>query len=96
MEMLQNSYAGSLESGDVLVQIRPNAGKGIELELKSPVERQFGDQILSVANQALLNLGVKDAYVSIDDRGALDPIIEARVKAAVYRAAKSEDFKWEV
>lgn len=96
MEMLVSSYAGSLESGDAFVQIRPNPGSGIVLELKSSVERQFGEQIKAVASKVLEDLGVTDAQVIIDDKGALDPVIEARVSAAAYRAAKSVDYQWEV
>lgn len=96
MEMLTSSYAGSLESSDAFIQIKPNSGGGIVLELKSSVERQFGDQIKETTLKVLEKLGVTDAYVSIDDRGALDPVIEARVSAAVYRAAQSENFVWEV
>ena len=96
MEVVASSYAGSLESGDVFVQIRPNPGKGILLDLKSSVLRQFGDQIRETALATLRNLDVRDAHVSMDDKGALDPVIEARVAAAAYRAARSENFKWEV
>jgi citrate lyase subunit gamma (acyl carrier protein) len=94
MEILTNSYAGSLESGDAFVQVQPNSGGGITLELKSSVERQFGDQIKAVAFEVLKDLKVSDARISIDDKGALDPIINARVSAAVYRAAKSDNFHW--
>ena len=96
MEVLTSSYAGSLESGDVFVQIAPNAGKGIQLDLKSTVQRQFGEQIRETAMTALRDLGVKDALVTMDDKGALDPVIEARVAAAAYRAARSETYTWEV
>ncbi len=96
MEMLTSSYAGSLESGDAFVTIRPNPDGGIALELKSTVERQFGEQIRLVALKVLTELAVKDACVSIDDKGALDPVIEARIAAAAYRSAGSKDYRWEV
>lgn len=96
MEMLISSCAGTLESGDAYVQIDPTPGAGIVISLKSSVERQFGDQIRAVVQQTLEELGVRDAHVSINDMGALDPIIAARVAAAAYRGAKSQNFVWEV
>jgi citrate lyase subunit gamma (acyl carrier protein) len=94
MEATTESYAGSMESGDVFVRIKPNVGTGIVLELKSTVERQFGDQIKGVTLATLEKLEMKNLRISLDDRGALNPVIEARVMAAAYRSAQSKDFNW--
>ena len=41
--------------------------------------------------ETLDNLGVKDARVSIVDKGALDCTIRARVEGAVYRSVDQKD-----
>lgn len=93
MEIKKTASAGTLESGDILLMLEKGAG-GIEIGLKSTVEKQYGEQIRRVITEALLDLGVKDAKITANDRGALDCTIRARVQAAVYRAAGSSEYKW--
>ncbi len=83
-----SGMAGSLESNDILVTISPNAADGIDIELTSPVERQFGSRIREVIHEALVELGVTNARVLAYDRGALDFTIRARVITAVQRASE--------
>ena len=71
-----------------MVSIEP--AKGIELEIDSAVFRQYGKRIKEVAMETLDRLDVKDARVSIVDKGALDCTIKARVECAVMRAAGHE------
>ncbi|MBQ6284396.1 MAG: citrate lyase acyl carrier protein, partial [Bacteroidales bacterium] len=40
---LKNAVAGTLESGDIMIQIGP--GEGLQVELQSSVAAQFGRQI---------------------------------------------------
>lgn len=88
--------AGTLESSDITISLEPNEGKGIEIQLKSTVERQFGNQIRKVIKERLEELGVSDVLVRANDKGALDCTIKARVTAAVGRATQSKCFPWEV
>ena len=37
--------AGTLESGDIFIQIAPNDNAGLHIDLESTVAYQFGDQI---------------------------------------------------
>lgn len=87
--------AGTLESSDITIHIEKNEGRGIELELKSTVENQFGKQIKKVILETLQELGVEDALVVAKDKGALDCTIRARVRAAVSRATHHDCFPWE-
>ena len=89
MDIRNAAVAGTLESSDCMVSIEP-AGKGIELEIESAVFRQYGKRIREVALETLDRLDVKDARVSIVDKGALDCTIKARVECAVMRAAGHE------
>ena len=47
MEM-KDAFAGTLESGDILIQISPTEKQGVEIELQSSVAYQFGEQIKKV------------------------------------------------
>ncbi len=95
MKIVRTAVAGTLESSDVLVTVRENPGKGIEIQLRSIVERQFGKQIIKVTEEMLGKLGIDEALVQLNDRGALDCTIEARVAAASYRACGMTSFDWE-
>ncbi len=58
---------------------------GIRLELESLVKQQFGAAIEQVVRETLAKLGVERALVSVDDKGALECILRARVQAAAAR-----------
>ncbi|OPJ56452.1 citrate lyase acyl carrier protein [Alkalithermobacter paradoxus] len=94
MEIKTIAMAGTLESSDVSIIVEPNHGEGIILELNSLVEKQYGEQIKSVVLQTLEELKVKNATVKINDKGALDCVIIARLQTAVSRAAQIETFNW--
>lgn len=83
MDIIKKASAGTLESSDVYVEIEP--GQGIQLELESVVEQQFGDSIRALVQEVLAEYGVKNARLHIADRGALDCVIRARVETAVAR-----------
>ncbi|WML51723.1 citrate lyase acyl carrier protein [Neobacillus sp. PS3-12] len=96
IKVLDVGIAGTLESSDITIHIEKNEGKGIELELKSTVANQFGKQIKKVILETLLELGVENALVLANDKGALDCTIRARVRTAVSRAAHQNCFPWGV
>ena len=86
MELKQTSVAGTLESSDIMVTVEPG-GKGIEIELLSIVEKQYGQDIRRAITETLQELGVDNARIKAVDKGALDCSIRARVKTAIHRAA---------
>jgi citrate lyase subunit gamma (acyl carrier protein) len=97
MEIIKSSIAGTLESSDIQIAIEPKKETGIEIELKSSVEKQFGRQIRKVITETLESLGIKSAKVSAVDKGALDCTIKARVECAAHKAADAkEKYDWEV
>jgi len=97
MEIIKVSMAGTVESSDIQVIIEPKEETGIQIELKSSVEKQFGKQIRKVIVETLEKLGVSSAKVIATDKGALDCTIKARVQSAAFRAAGiQENFDWEV
>ena len=98
MEIKKPAVAGTMESSDAYVEIEPHEG-GLQIQLdsvvmQSDVEMMFGESILATTRQTLEELGVKDAEVTILDRGALDCVIRARVQCAACRAAETH-YDWE-
>jgi citrate lyase subunit gamma (acyl carrier protein) len=87
--ILRSASAGTLESSDVFVEIAP-ADNGIEIDLNSVVQAQFGDDILAVVREVLSECGVENARLTIQDRGALDCVIRARVETAIIRGKGEE------
>ena len=88
---IKNAVAGTLESGDIMIQIAP--GDGLQVELQSSVAAQFGRQIKALIAETLTGLGIENAYVKATDKGALDCTIRARVTAAAVRATGKDVWK---
>ena len=83
-DIICRATAGTLESSDVFVTLEPHED-GLEIEIDSVVKNQFGDAILRTVEDVLAELDVRNAKLSIVDRGALDCVIRARVETAVMR-----------
>lgn len=95
MHIIQRSYAGTLESSDLLVEVAPSQSNQLKIYITSSVEKQFEPAIREVISVTLDELGVSSAQISINDKGALDCVIRARLQAAVMRAAKGvNDIVW--
>jgi citrate lyase subunit gamma (acyl carrier protein) len=94
MEILKSAVAGTLESSDAMVTVEP--GEGIVVELSSSVMNQYGRQIKATVLETLDRLGVKDAKVTVIDKGALDCTLKARVECAVFRScdASAANIPW--
>lgn len=92
MEIKKAAVAGTMESSDCMVTIRPGDGS-LDIELDSDVKVMFGQSILETIRSTLEGLGVTSAEVEVRDRGALDCVIRARVECAACRAA-GEAFDW--
>lgn len=88
------AMAGTLESSDAHITVEPGAN-GIELSIESSVIHQFGKQIKAVILDTLSRMEVKDAKVTVVDKGALDCTLKARVECAVYRSNDvTENLPW--
>jgi citrate lyase subunit gamma (acyl carrier protein) len=93
MKIVKEALAGTLESSDLLVKVAPGDGS-LEVVINSEVMRQFGAQIRKVVDETLNKLDVSDGVIVIDDKGALDCAIRARVQTAVLRGADCQDLTW--
>ena len=88
MELLKTAMVGTLESNDVLITLSPNQGNGIQIELDSIVAAQFGESIRRTVRQVLQEFDVTDADVHLQDKGALDCAIRARMRCVICRSAE--------
>lgn len=93
MDIKQTAVAGSLESSDIMVAVSP-ATNGIQIDLESSVEKQFGRRIRQVIEETVKNLQVENIAIQAVDKGALDCTIQARTIAAVHRAAGLDQYNW--
>ena len=94
MEIKKAATAGTLESSDCMVTVEP--GEGISLDLTSSVMNQYGRQIKAAVLETLDRLDVKNANVTVVDKGALECTLKARVECAVLRScdASSANIPW--
>ena len=96
MKLIKTATAGTMESNDIMITLEPRDEGGIVIELTSNVMQQFGRQIEGVIRDTLKKNGVENALVTAVDKGALDCTICARCSTAIYRAAASDAYEWEV
>lgn len=91
--LLKPAQAGTVESSDILIMLAPTEpGTGICVELTSPTMQQYGEHITRLIRETLEGLGIEDAIVYANEKGALDYTILARVKTAVKRAIGQRGF----
>jgi len=78
--------AGRDEKSDLVVEIEMRQEGGLEIQVNSSVKALFGKAITATAAGTLQELGIGHARVTINDKGALDWVIRARIEAAARAA----------
>ena len=86
MDITKITKAGSLESNDILIILMPNSNPGVEIQIESIVIEQFGEQIEKVIRETAEQLGIENAVIKAQDKGALDYTIVSRIKTAFIRS----------
>jgi citrate lyase subunit beta / citryl-CoA lyase len=82
--MAASVSAGRTAREDLVVALEPG-GRGVTVEMTSSVSRLYGDRVVAVTRDTLGRLGVTDVTARVQDQGALDWVIQARVEAAARR-----------
>ena len=90
MEIKETASAGTIEKCDRLVTVSKGEGD-IKINLSSKVLYQYGDSIRNTILQTLKKLDVNDVTVDVEDMGAFEYVIVARLEAAIYRSQKQMD-----
>ena len=84
MKITTSAVAGTLESSDVYVKAEPS--DKLEIAIESVVYNQFAEEIEKSIREVLQELNVESGKISVNDKGAIDCVIKARVETAVRRA----------
>ncbi|MDK2879792.1 MAG: hypothetical protein PWR06_2508 [Thermoanaerobacteraceae bacterium] len=84
MEILKEAVAGTLESSDCFVMVRPD--RCLEIDIESIVLERYGKRIRQVVEEIISEMEVENGHFKIQDRGALDYCIRARMRTAIRRA----------
>lgn len=90
MKIKETASAGTIEKCDCLVTVSKGEGD-IKINLSSKVLYQYGDNIRNTILQTLKKLDVNDVTVDVEDMGAFEYVIVARLEAAIYRSLKQMD-----
>ena len=88
MQVQGRAMAGTLESNDVMVTVSP--AQALEVQVTSIVLGQFGEELKRVALDTAAQLGVQGALIELDDRGAVECTVRARVETALTRAKEAK------
>lgn len=83
---MKTSQAGTLESMDCLVTLtEAESGAGIKITITGASAARFKSAMEKKINETLASLGATDLAVTVQDNGALDIVLGARVEAAYKR-----------
>lgn len=82
-DLMKIGVAGSLESSDVLITVKDS--KGISISIKSIVYDFFKEQIEETVRRTLSDMKIENISVEVEDKGALDYTIRARLMTAIAR-----------
>ena len=81
---------GNSIRSDCYVELELTKNGGIEIDLKSKVKTLFGDTIIKLCKDELKFFGIKNCKISIEDSGALDYILAARIEAVVKKCINTD------
>ena len=84
MVIRNEASAGAAESADVLVTVRP--AETLKLRITSTVRLKTADATENTVRSVLRAADVQQGEIAVDDHGALDWILRARLEAALARA----------
>ncbi len=88
MEIKKVAMCGTLDSSDVLVTVRPSEKEIINIS--SPVSSRFENEMRNVVEKVLNENDCHHVSVTLQDSGALDCVIAARVLTALERGSEDE------
>ncbi|CAK7020673.1 citrate lyase acyl carrier protein [uncultured Phascolarctobacterium sp.] len=80
--------AGTNNKGDVMVTVEFPKKNGVEIEIVSKALDKYGKAIDSAVREVLMEQKIENAHILVEDYGALDFVIRARVETALQRAVE--------
>lgn len=84
---MNTAMAGSLESMDCLVVVSESErGSGVSLSLEGANVARFRSSMEAIVHKVIdSNPMLRDLEIRVQDHGALDIVLEARVETAIVR-----------
>lgn len=90
LKIAETGNCGKDVRSDCKITLEITNSGGLELEVVSKVKPLFGDKIEAICNDVLKFFDIKNAKLKIEDSGALDYIIAARIEAAVKKLVETD------
>lgn len=85
---------GTKVRSDAFVSVEIKNSGGLQVAINSKVQKLYGEHIKRFVDDVLQTLGLEHAQVQIEDQGALDWVLAARIEAAVRRAGFAPKAPW--
>ncbi len=77
---------GEKVRSDCWVELSPQSSGGLQIDLKSKVEKLYGQSIRDLVQTMMDFFGIKHARIKIEDSGAVPFVLMARIEAVVRKA----------
>jgi len=84
MKIRKSAQSGTMQSSDLMIFLEP--ADELIIDIESTVKQQFEHLIRSKVEEVLAEHGITSGEIRINDRGALDYAIVARLEAGLKRA----------
>jgi len=81
---------GDKVRSDCFITLELKDSGGLELEIQSKVDTMYGGEIKKLAEDVLTFFDIKNAYLKIEDTGAINPVLAARIEAAVKQLTDTD------
>jgi citrate lyase subunit beta / citryl-CoA lyase len=91
--MLNKGIAGNRGKdirSDCYIEFSPKTKGGLKIELNSKVNALFGKSIRTLAEKILNHFDIKHANLLIEDAGALEFVLSARIEAAIKKVIEND------
>ena len=85
MKIIKSAQSGTMQSSDLMIFLEP--AEELSIEIESTVKQQFEHLIRAQVEKVLEENQVTSGEIRINDRGALDYAIVARLEAGLKRAS---------
>ncbi len=76
--------------GDCHVTFFPDENKKLEIKVESKVNSLYGSEILAVAEEVCQYFEVQKGEIAIEDTGALDFVLTARIEACIKKTIETD------
>jgi len=81
--------SGEKDRSDCSVALEIKTSGGIQIDLTSKVKPLYGDTIVQISKKVLKYFSIEHAKLAIEDKGALDFVICARLEAAIKQLVET-------